>query len=322
MAESPIPDERGVDFQFLADNSVDVVFRVGLDMVVRYVSPSALRVLGWKPEEMLGMGPDALVLDEGHPLLTAGLALNLATGEPGIPLALHVRKKDGSLAWIESIARVVRDPATGEPRETIVIMRDVSERHDLEEKLNTLSLTDALTGLANRRAFDESLKRDWQRMLRDGLPISLLLLDVDLFEEFKNRYGPEHSDDCLRAVADAVLGIVRVSDVAARYGDEQIAIILPSTDAAGAVEAAERLRRAIEVLWIPHKANLQGGGWVTASIGAATALPRYGGAVTISENLRSAAETALNKARLSGRNRIASALLIAPKNGLQRAISA
>jgi diguanylate cyclase (GGDEF)-like protein/PAS domain S-box-containing protein len=321
MAEAPVPDERGVDFQFLADNSVDVVFRVGLDMVVRYVSPSAVRVLGWKPEEMLGMGPDALVLEEERPLLTAALALNLATGEPGIPLAVHVRKKDGSLAWIESIARVVHDPVTGEARETIVIMRDVSVRHDLEEKLRTLSLTDALTGLANRRAFDDSLKRDWQRMLRDGLPLSLLLLDLDLFKEFKACYG-QLSDSCLRAVAGAVLGIVRLSDVPARYSDEQLAIILPSTDAAGAVEAAERLRRAVEVLWIPHKANPQGGGWVTASIGAATAVPRYGGAVTIAENLRSAAESALYKAKLGGRNRIASASLIAPKDGLQRAQSA
>jgi diguanylate cyclase (GGDEF)-like protein/PAS domain S-box-containing protein len=322
MAEAPAPNERGVDFEFLADNSADVICRVGLDMVLRYVSPSAFRVLGWKPEEMIGMGPDTLVLEEDRPLLAAGAARNLAAGDAGSAVAVRVRKKDGSLAWIESNARVVRDPATGEPTETVIIMRDVSERHALEEKLRALSLTDGLTGLANRRAFDENFKREWLRTRRDGLPISLLLLDLDRFKAFNDRYGHQVGDDCLRAVAAAVRGSVRVTDLAARYGGEEITVILPSTDSAGAVEAADKVRRAIEALWLPHKENVQGGGWVTASIGAATALPRYGGTITSPESLLLAADNALYKAKRGGRNRVATALLMSPIDGLQRLKSA
>ncbi len=322
MAETNIPNERGIDFQFLADNSADVVCRVGLDMVLRYVSPSVFHVLGWTPEELVGQGPDTLVLDEDRPLLAAGVARNLAAREPGAPVVVRVRKKDGSHAWMERNAYVVRDPATGEPTETIIIMRDVSERHALEESLRAASRTDGLTGLANRRAFDENLKREWQRTLRDGLPISLLLLDLDRFKAFNDRYGHQAGDDCLRAVASAVRCCLRTTDMAARYAGEELAVILPSTDSAGAVEAAEKVRRKIEALWLPHKENLQGGGWVTASIGAATALPRYGRTIASPDSLLSAADNALSRAKRGGRNRVATALLNSPKDDLERFKSA
>jgi diguanylate cyclase (GGDEF)-like protein len=87
--------------------------------------------------------------------------------------------------------------------------------------------------LPNRRAFDEALDREWKRTLREGSQISLLLLDLDHFKELNDRYGHQVGDDCLRAVAAAVLGAVRSTDAAARYGGEEIAVILPSTDTAG-----------------------------------------------------------------------------------------
>jgi diguanylate cyclase (GGDEF)-like protein len=192
-------------------------------------------------------------------------------------------------------------------------MRDISERKLLEEKLSRLALTDGLTGLANRRAFDEALEREWKRTAREGSQISLLLLDVDHFKPFNDRYGHQVGDDCLRAVAIAVREAVRGTDIAARYGGEEIAVILPSTNSVGAVAAAEKVRTAVEALQITHEGNPEGGGWVTASVGAATALSRHGGTMRMPESLLLAADTAMYKAKREGRNRVATALLVAYK---------
>ncbi len=129
-------------------------------------------------------------------------------------------RKDGSLVWVETSTRVIRDETTGEPREFVIALRDVDERKALEERLAALAMTDGLTGLANRRAFDEALSREWKRTLRKGSAISLLLLDLDHFKEFNDGYGHQVGDDCLRAVAATLRATVRESDVAARYGGE------------------------------------------------------------------------------------------------------
>jgi diguanylate cyclase (GGDEF)-like protein/PAS domain S-box-containing protein len=234
--------EDDTDFQRLAEYSADVICRSGVDMKWRYVSPSSLAVLGWTPEEMKGMEAFALIFPEDLPGLIAIATRNFAPGVEPERAAVRMRKKDGTLVWIEFTARVVRDPSTGEANEAVVTMRDISERKTLEEKLSTLAMTDGLTELANRRAFDEALDREWKRTLREGSQISLLLLDLDCFKEFNDHYGHQVGDDCLRAVSRAVAGAVRASDIAARYGGEEIAVILPSTNTAGSVEVAEKVR--------------------------------------------------------------------------------
>jgi diguanylate cyclase (GGDEF)-like protein len=108
---------------------------------------------------------------------------------------------------------------------------------------------------------------------------------------------------------------VRSTDIAARYGGEEIAVILPSTDTAGAVEVAEKVRSAIEALKLTREGHPEGGKWVTASMGVATALARDGGTMRMPESLLLAADNALYKAKYEGRNRIATALLVAFKAG-------
>jgi diguanylate cyclase (GGDEF)-like protein len=192
-------------------------------------------------------------------------------------------------------------------------MRDMTERKKLEDKLSALALTDSLTELPNRRAFDETLDREWKRTLREGSQISLLLLDLDHFKEFNDQYGHQVGDDCLRAVAGAVRGAVRATDIPARYGGEEIAVILPSTNTPGATEVAEKVRLAVESLQIVHEANPEGRYWVTASIGIATALSRQGGTMRMPESLLLAADNALYKSKREGRNQVATALLVARK---------
>jgi len=283
-----------------------------VDMKWRYVSPSSFNVLGWTPEEMKGMEAFALIYPEDLPGLMAVATRNFEPGVEPERATVRMRKKDGSLVWIEFTASVVRNPSTGEAAEAVVTMRDISERKELEEKLSAFALTDGLTGLANRRAFDETLDREWKRTLREGSQISLLLLDVDHFKRFNDQHGHQVGDDCLRAVAVAVKGAVRGTDIAARYGGEEIAVVLPSTNTAGALEVAEKMRSAVEALQITQEDN-QEGSWVTASVGVATALSRQGGTMRMPESLLLAADTALYKAKREGRNRVATALLVAFK---------
>lgn len=304
--------EDDTDFQLLAEYSGDVICRSGVDMKFRYVSPSSFDVLGWLPEEMMAMDAFALIYPEDLPGLFAVATRNFAPGVEPDRASVRIRKKDGTYIWVEFIARVIRDPSTQEAIEAVVTMRDISERKALEEKLSILALTDALTGLANRRAFDEALNREWKRTLREGSRISLLLLDVDNFKSFNDEYGHQVGDDCLRTIAIAVKEAVRASDIPARYGGEEIAVILPSTDTAGAVEVAEKIRAAVEALQLTHKGNSETGR-ITVSIGVATALSRHGGTMRMPESLLLAADNALYKAKREGRNRVETALLVAIK---------
>src|ERR1035437_9774751 len=311
--EGPLAGDDETNFQILAEYSADVICRVGLDMRLQYASPSSFQVLGYTPEEMTGMAPFAIIVPEDLPALSATAARLLALGVESPLVVVRTRKKDGTIVWMEVSSRVVRDPTTNEAKEIIIVMRDITERKKLEEKLSSLALTDGLTGLANRRAFDQELDREWKRTLREGSQISLLLLDIDYFKSFNDKYGHQVGDDCLRAIAIAVSKAVRATDIAARYGGEEIAVILPSTDAPGAVEVAEKVRSAIRDLRITHEGNLEGGLLVTASVGVATALARNGGSLRMPESLLLAADNAMYKAKHEGRNCVRTAVLLASK---------
>jgi len=305
------PDQARI-FQELAENSADLIVRMGSDRVAKYISPSSLRILGWSPDELIGLGPEIVIYAEDMVLMEASVGRIFAgEAETGTGV-MRMLRKDGSVIWTEGNVQMIRDPLTGTPGDLVITVRDISERKAREDKLNALAMTDGLTGLANRRAFDEALEREWQRTLREGTQMSLLLLDLDHFKAFNDQYGHQVGDDCLRAVADAVRRTLhRPGDIAARYGGEEVAVILPDTGAAGAVEVAEQLRLAVEVLRLPHQANAGRGDWLTTSVGAATVLCRMGGRMKMPEALLAAADAALYRAKHEGRNRVVNTLLLA-----------
>jgi diguanylate cyclase (GGDEF)-like protein/PAS domain S-box-containing protein len=303
-------DEDEVSFQFLAENSIDVICRAGVDLVLFYASPSSIPVLGWEPEEMIGKMPAFFVLAEDLPILKAVAAGSFSADPDSAKANLRMRKKDGSTAWIEINCRLVRGIA-GEPKETVIIMRDITERKTLEEQLSALALVDSLTGLATERAFEEALESEWKRTLREGSEISLLLLDFDHFRQFHDQHGHQQGDSCLRTVAVAVNRTLRATDFAARYGKEEIAVILPRTDPPGAAMAAEKLRCAIQALRSPLFRNPNSKGRVMVSIGVATVLARFGGPARMPEILVLAADNALHKAK--HQSPVATGLLAAPE---------
>jgi diguanylate cyclase (GGDEF)-like protein/PAS domain S-box-containing protein len=285
--------EDEVRFQFLAENSIDVICRAGVDMVLRYVSPSCFHVLGWQPEEMIGRRPDAFVFSEDG-------SENPAPGTPGLddsPSTIRMRKKDGLIAWIEIKHRVVRDSTSGDPKETIIVMRDITERMRLEERLSELVLIDSLTGLSTPRAFNEALEREWNRTQREGSRISLLLLHFNDFGQFHDWQAHLEGDRCLATAAAAITAVLRITDFAARYGAEDIAIILPATGPGDAAKVAEKVRSAIEPLRSALKRKTEGQAWAAVSIGISTVLARAGGTLRMPEILVLAADSALQRAK-------------------------
>jgi diguanylate cyclase (GGDEF)-like protein len=171
---------------------------------------------------------------------------------------------------------------------------------DANAKLMALSTTDGLTGLANRRQFDDVLEREWDRARRNGEPLALLMLDVDWFKNYNDHYGHQMGDDCLRSLATIFANnIRRSSDLAARYGGEEFALIVPSTDVDGARTVAETICREVEILGLRHEASANG--ILTVSIGVAVMVP---GAGQEPGALLAIADGALYQAKQSGRNRV------------------
>ena len=178
-------------------------------------------------------------------------------------------------------------------------LRDVTEEKAAQSVLEQLATRDGLTGLANRRCFDDTLKAEWGRALRQQQPLSLLMVDVDNFKAYNDANGHVGGDECLKRIATAVAGEMRATDLVARYGGEEFAVILPNQSLKGAAIVAERVRCRVERLRLP---NGQGTGQhVTVSIGAATAIASLD---TDPCQLVTIADAALYRAKHMGRNRI------------------
>jgi diguanylate cyclase (GGDEF)-like protein/PAS domain S-box-containing protein len=230
----------------------------------------------------------------------------LSRGEHRVENDIEIVQADGSTKCFIATST----PFTGIDGQMIGLVeayKDITERRQIQaaleqvnEELERLATLDGLTGIPNRRQFDERFGIEWKRARRDRKPLALILCDVDRFKLYNDNYGHQAGDDCLRAVAQCISSqLKRVSDLPARYGGEEFAIILPDTDEMGACCVAEAIRSSLAMLEI-GKAQAKAG-CVTASFGAASIIPAIDAA---QESLIKAADSALYKAKEKGRNRV------------------
>lgn len=298
-------------YELLANNSRDVVTRSNLQGKRLFCSPSVEAVLGWSLQELVGVPVEDIL----HPQDRSRYHDLLARFREGLPSAVfnyRVRMKSGEYIWMEARMRMLREAVSGQPHEIISTARDVSERVAAEQKLQAayagmqrLASTDPLTGVANRRVFDETLEREWRRAMRERTPLALLMLDADFFKAYNDALGHQAGDDCLRRIAHCLADVVqRPGDLPARYGGEEFAALLPVTDEAGAVHIGHRIMEAVAALDIEHP-NSPLSTRLTLSVGVASMLPVPG---SDPDMLVAAADRALYAAKKAGRNRIEASL--------------
>ena len=179
-----------------------------------------------------------------------------------------------------------------------------AELEESNSALQTLSGLDGLTGIANRRRFDEYMVQEWKRAVREKSMISLILIDIDFFKPYNDNYGHQQGDDTLRTVVNSLAGAInRPGDLLARYGGEEFVVVLPDTTLEGALNIAETLRNKVNTLKIPHEFSSVAS-HVTLSMGVACCVP---GQKDVSlDSIIEAADNALYSAKDGGRDCIMS----------------
>lgn len=294
-------------------NSRDAIVISDFKGLPSYVSPSMRILGGWSPEEIARQNP----LELAHPDDLENIKEALRELHDSIDstvIELRTRTRKGDYIWVECSMRVYRDPATGKRAGILNLIRNIGERKRAEQELQaayiaveSMAVVDALTGLANRRRFDEYLTKEWRREMRDGKSLSLLMLDADYFKSYNDAYGHVRGDGCLKQIAEACMDVVaRPGDLVARYGGEEFAIILPETDNKGAMQVGNEICEALRNRRLKHEANPDG--IVTISIGCATMTPERG---RHSTDMVEIADKALYRAKHSGRNRVCNANTLA-----------
>ncbi len=299
------------NLRLLSEYCSDVIATVNANMMFSYISPSVERLFGWPVEAAVGHSIAEFIVAEDLPEIAAATARLRAGQIRSATVTVRIRRYDGTIVWTEITSRPVGGPTLDGLGERAVVIRDISERKLLEDQLIAMAMKDGLTGLANRRAFDIALAEAWTQVRTTRSQMSLLLLDVDHFKEFNDSYGHQTGDDCLRAIATALQALpLEPGDVVARYGGEELAIILPRAGADMATDIGQRACEAVRALQLPHRHVPTDAGILTISVGAATVLWRQGGSADMPHGLIASADRALYQAKNKGRNRVCTGLVL------------
>jgi diguanylate cyclase (GGDEF)-like protein/PAS domain S-box-containing protein len=290
----------------VTDNSRDAILLVDSYGLPLFASPALEKLTGWNPRGVERRGFIEMI----HPDDLHKVRKVFGELRPDADSAVvehRILRKDGTYVWVEGSVRRVVDPAHAGSSKLLAILRDVSERKAAEEELHqayhaleTLAATDPLTHLANRRRLDQCLSSEWRRGMRSRQPLSMLLLDVDLFKSYNDTYGHLCGDGCLQTIAKITMrAVARPGDLVARFGGEEFAVVLPNTPNAGAVEVASRICAMIAKQQIVHSGSPLRR--LTLSIGCATIVPTNGQDPAM---LMQQADEALYRAKQNGRNQV------------------
>lgn len=274
-----------------------------------YIGPQIEALLGWSPASWVSAEDWASRMHPEDREWVVNFCVSQSREGCDHEADYRALTKDGRYVWIRDVVHVVRNE-DGEVDSLVGFMFDISERKETEQKLlalhkelEALSFKDGLTGVANRRMFDSILDVEWTRARRNSQPLSLILIDIDYFKQYNDRYGHIQGDECLRRVGQALnSSATRARDLMARFGGEEFALVLPETDAAAARKVAERCRSLIFKEQIAHEASPVSQ-ILTVSLGVGTIIPGHA-----DEPLAfvEAVDKQLYQAKQGGRNRVMS----------------
>lgn len=244
-----------------------------------YIGPQIGPLLGWEPSSWVSVQDWA---DRIHPEDRERVVnFCVSQSKAGVDHEADYRAltPSGDYVWIRDVVHVKRT-AEGEVECLVGFMFDISERKkteqkliDLQKELEQLSFKDGLTGVANRRMFDSVMELEWHNAKRHRQPLSLIMIDIDYFKQYNDHYGHLQGDDCLKRVSQALdEAATRSRDFIARFGGEEFVLVLPDSDAESAATVAERCRKAIFKLQIPH-AKSEVSQLLTISLGVGSVVP-------------------------------------------------
>ena len=270
-----------------------------------YIGPQIEELLGWEPTSWVSVQDWAARMHEEDREKVVNFCVSQSQAGVDHEADYRALTKDGRYVWIRDVVHVVRN-AEGEVESLIGFMFDISERKQTEQKLielqkelEQLSFKDGLTGVANRRMFDSVMEMEWLNARRTRQPLSLIMVDIDYFKQYNDYYGHLQGDDCLKRVSQALSDSAsRARDFVARFGGEEFVLVLPESNAEAAAAVAERCRKAIFKLQIPHdKSHISQ--LLSISLGVGTVVP---GQHDQPLDFINAVDKRLYQAKQSGRN--------------------
>lgn len=302
------PDPDSAVYKTLLESTKAIPWKIDWrTMKFAYIGPQIEQLLGWSTDSWVTVEDWAQRMHPDDRDWVVDFCVSQSKDGVDHEADYRAQTADGEYVWIRDVVHVVRN-ADREVEALIGFMFDISERKKteqelirLKQELEALSYRDGLTGVANRRMFDNTLEEEWRSARRNRQPLSLILLDIDYFKEFNDHYGHVEGDHCLKKVGQALeAAATRPRDFVARYGGEEFVMVLPATDARAAHMIAERCRNEVFKLQIPHTASAVSQ-MLTVSLGVGTIIPAHEDDLTV---FVEAVDRSLYDAKQSGRNRI------------------
>ncbi len=230
--------ESEARYRVLADHSTDIIMNVDREGVIRFLSPSIQQLGGYKPEDLLGTLARDLIVPDFHAQIRAFHAQLLTRREHAISIEYQAIRRDGTLCWFESSSRAVVG-TDGETQGVVSVIRDISQRKALEWKLTEQALSDPLTGLPNRRAFEFKLARE----LASDRGACVAICDLDRFKAINDKHGHAAGDAVIQTFAAVAQGVLRTTDTVARLGGEEFGLLLRGVSQEQAKFVCDRLVR-------------------------------------------------------------------------------
>lgn len=291
-----IVKENDDKFRAITENVSDVVSIIDIDGKTSYVSPS-ISDYGISVQEYEGKHPREFIHSEDRSKVIDKFRECINDNRM---FKTEFRWKSPNGKWIDVDVRGTPIIENNVVTKVVVVCRDATERKKVEQKLFYLSNVDGLTGVANRRFFDETLEKEWHKSKESSSPLSLIMFDIDYFKLYNDTYGHQSGDICLQNIASYVKEVVKTPNLVARYGGEEFAVILLNTTESNAMKTAESIRIVVESLHIPHQASKKSE-VVTVSVGVATQDVKM---FESQFELIDLADQALYQAKKNGRNRV------------------